>query len=75
MLWTDVLVFILSILIILTVGTQQSQDSVSDAFSGEKSDLFKDQKARGLELFLMRSAFVFALVFVVLILVSLSLHK
>jgi len=57
--WADVLVFIFSILIILTVATQQAQDSVQDAFSGEKSDLFKDQKTRGFELFLMRSAFVF----------------
>lgn len=73
--WADILIFILSILLILTVGTQQSQDSVKDAFSGEKSDLFKDQKARGFELFLMRSAFVFALAFVSLIFVSLYLHS
>jgi preprotein translocase subunit SecG len=73
--WADVLVFIFSILIILTVATQQAQDSVQDAFSGEKSDLFKDQKTRGFELFLMRSAFVFSLVFVAFVFVSLFLHK
>jgi len=75
MLWTDILIFILSILIILIVGTQQSQDSVSDAFSGEKADLFKDQKTRGFELFLMRSGFIFSVIFVVLIFVTLLLHK
>lgn len=73
--WADIIIFILSILIILTIGTQQSQDNVQDAFSGEKSDLFKDQKTRGFELFLMRSTFVFAVIFVVLILVSLYLHR
>jgi len=75
MIWSDVIVFIFSILIILTVGTQQSQDSVQDAFSGEKSDLFKDQKTRGFELFLMRSAFIFSVVFVAFVLVSLFLHN
>lgn len=75
MIWSDVIVFIFSILIILTVGTQQSQDSVQDAFSGEKSDLFKDQKTRGFELFLMRSAFMFSVVFVAFVLVSLFIHN
>lgn len=75
MLWPDILVFIFSILIIITVGFQQSQDSVQDAFSGEKSDLFKDQKTRGFELFLMRSGFVFSLALVAFVLVSLYLHR
>lgn len=74
MIWVDYIILVLSLLLIFTVGLQQSQDSVQDAFSGEKSDLFKDQKARGFELFLMRTSFVFAVVFVSLILVSLYLH-
>lgn len=73
--WADILVFILSVLVILIVGTQQSQDSVQDAFSGEKSDLFKDQKTRGFELFLMRGAFIFTVLFVTFVFVSLFLHR
>lgn len=75
MIWVDYIILVLSLLLLLTVGLQQSQDSVQDAFSGEKSDLFKDQKARGFELFLMRTSFVFAVIFVSLILVSLYLHR
>lgn len=74
MIWVDYIILVLSLLLIFTVGLQQSQDSVQDAFSGEKSDLFKDQKTRGFELFLMRTSFVFAVTFVSLVLVSLYLH-
>lgn len=70
----DYVVLVISILLILSVGLQQSQDNVQDAFSGEKSDLFKDQKARGIELFLMRTSFVLAVAFVALVLVTLYLH-
>lgn len=71
----DIVVLIFSVLLILTVGLQQSQDNVQDAFSGEKSDLFKDQKTRGFELFLMRGAFVLSVVYIAFVLVSLFLHR
>lgn len=74
MLAVDYVIFVLSILLIITVGLQQSQDNVQDAFSGEKSDLFKDQKARGIELFLMRTSLVLSIAFVALIFVTLYLH-
>lgn len=74
MIWVDYLVLVVGILLILTVSVSKSQDNIQDAFSGEKSDLFKQQKARGIELFLMRSTFVLALLFVGLIFLSLYLH-
>ncbi len=74
MLGIDYVIFVLSILLVISVGLQQSQDNVQDAFSGEKSDLFKDQKARGFELFLMRTSLVLSIVFIALIFVTLYLH-
>ena len=46
MLWSDWLVFILSILMVANVLLQQSKDDLQDAFSGDKSELFKNKKAR-----------------------------
>lgn len=74
MIWVDYLILVVGILLILVVAIQDSQDSIQDAFSGEKSDLFKQQKVRGIELFLMRSTFAFAILFVGLIFLSLALH-
>lgn len=74
MIWADYIILVLSALLILTVGMQQAQDDVKDAFSGSKSDLFKDQKARGVELFLMRTSFVLSIIFVAFVFVSLALH-
>ena len=74
MIWVDYLILVVGILLILVVAIQDSQDSIQDAFSGEKSDLFKQQKVRGIELFLMRSTFAFPILFVGLIFLSLALH-
>ncbi len=75
MIWSDIVVLILGILIILFVAVQESQDNIQEAFSGEKSDLFKNQKARGLELFLMRSTFVLVALFVFFVILTLVLRK
>jgi preprotein translocase subunit SecG len=57
-----------------TVLLQTSQDDIKDAFSGEKSELFKNRKSRGLELFLVRSSAVLSVILVVLVIVSNQLH-
>ena len=75
MIWSDVVVLILGILIILFVAVQESQDNIQEAFSGEKSDLFKNQKARGIELFLMRSTFVLVALFIFFLILTLVLRK
>ncbi|NMA05603.1 MAG: preprotein translocase subunit SecG [Acholeplasmataceae bacterium] len=75
MIWSDVVVLILGILIILFVAVQESQDNIQEAFSGEKSDLFKNQKARGIELFLMRSTFVLVALFIFFVILTLVLRK
>ncbi len=75
MIWSDIIVFILGVLLILSVSFQEAQDNIKDAFSGEKSDLFKDQKARGIELFLMRSTFIIAALFVIMVFVTLLIPR
>lgn len=70
MLWSDWLVFILSILMVANVLLQQSKDDLQDAFSGDKSELFKNKKARGLESVLNITMAVFSVLFVIFIIVS-----
>lgn len=75
MIWSDYIVFVLGILLILLVSIQESQDNIQEAFSGAKSDLFKNQKTRGLDLILMRSTFVVVILFVFFVFLSLILHR
>ncbi|PKK99361.1 MAG: preprotein translocase subunit SecG [Tenericutes bacterium HGW-Tenericutes-2] len=74
MIWVDYLIIIVAILLVITVLLQHSQDNIQDAFSGEKSELFKNKKTRGLELFLVRSSAVLALLLIVLVVTSNLLH-
>ena len=53
---------------------QGSKDDINDAFNGSKSDLFKNQKTRGVELFMQRTTAGLAVVYVALVLVSVFLH-
>lgn len=50
----DYVVLGLSLLMIVVTMLQESKDDIKDAFSGEKSELFKNQKTRGAELVLRR---------------------
>jgi preprotein translocase subunit SecG len=74
MLFVDYLIIIVSILLVVAVLLQSSQDDIKDAFSGEKSELFKNRKTRGLELFLLRTSAVLATLLIVLVVVSNNLH-
>ena len=60
--------------LIVSVALQSSQDNVASAFSGEKSELFKNSKARGVELFLMRFTAITSILFVAMIVVSILTH-
>ena len=66
----DVFVFIISILMIVVVLMQGSKDNIEDAFSGNKSELFKNQKSRGLEAFLQKATWVIGISFIVLTIIS-----
>ncbi len=66
----DVFIIIFSILLIIIVMMQESKDNINDAFSGQKTELFKNQKTRGIELFFQRTTAVLAVIFFVLIIIS-----
>jgi preprotein translocase subunit SecG len=65
----DVLLLIVSVFLIVVVLMQSSKDDISDAFSGNKSELFKNQKSRGLEAVLQKATWVLGIVFIVLAIV------
>ena len=62
----DVLLLIVSIVLIVLVLLQSSKDDINDAFSGSKSELFKNQKSRGLEAVLQKATWVIGILFFVL---------
>jgi preprotein translocase subunit SecG len=47
--WYDWILLLVSAALILIIVLQNSKDDVNNTFSGEKSDLFANQKARGPE--------------------------
>tara|TARA_B100001939_G_C16895137_1_gene597211 strand:- start:540 stop:764 length:225 start_codon:yes stop_codon:yes gene_type:complete len=74
MIFIDYIAIFATVFLIITVLLQQSSDNISDAFSGEKSELFKDRKTRGLELFLSRSSYILIFIIVLAILLSNNLR-
>lgn len=66
----DWFILIISILLIIIVMMQNSKDDINDAFSGSKTDLFKNQKTRGIDLVLERGTMALAVIFFVLIVVA-----
>lgn len=64
MMWIDYIVLVLSIALIAIVMMQNSKDDINDAFNGSKSELFKNQKTRGVELLLQRVTIVLGVLFV-----------
>ncbi len=70
----DFIILIVSICLVVVVLMQQSKDDINDAFSGSKSELFKNQKSRGIELFLERSTAVLAILFIVLVLAAAAMQ-
>ena len=65
---------IVAILLIIIVMLQGSKDDINDAFNGSKSELFKNQKTRGIELIMQRGTAVLAVLFVILVITSVALH-
>ena len=74
MIWVDFIALIAVILLIGAVMLQQSSDDISSAFSGEKSELFKERKTRGLELFLTRGTVILTVIVVFAVLLSNNLR-
>ncbi|MCK9235531.1 MAG: preprotein translocase subunit SecG [Acholeplasmataceae bacterium] len=74
MIWVDWIAIISTILLIIVVLLQSSDEDIQDAFSGEKSELFKNKKIRGFELFLTRMSIVFTIVMIVSVVLSNNLR-
>ena len=66
----DWFVLVISILMIVVVLLQGSKDNIDDAFSGSKSELFKNQKSRGLEAVLQKATWVIGILFIALTILS-----
>lgn len=73
--WVDYIILVAAVLLIAVVLMQNAQDDIQDAFSGAKSELFKNQKARGFERVLNISAFVLSAIFIIGTIVSRALIK
>lgn len=60
----DIVLLVVSLFLITLVVLQSSKDSIDSAFSGEKSELFNNQKQRGYELLLSRITLGTSLLFI-----------
>lgn len=74
MIWVDYLVIVLAVFLIAAVLLQNSDEDAASAFSGEKSELFKNKKDRGIDLILTRATLVITTLLIVLVVVSNLLH-
>lgn len=70
MIWVDYLALIFGIALTVLVAMQNGKDDIQDALSGERSELFKNQKARGFEFVLMVSTIVCSVIFFGLVILS-----
>lgn len=70
----DWFILVISLFLIVIVMMQNSKDDINDAFSGSKTDLFKNQKTRGIDLVLERATLVLAVVFFVLIIIAACIY-
>ena len=66
----DIVLLVIALFLITLVVLQSSKDSAANAFSGEKSELFNNQKQRGFELILNRVTMGTSVVFIVMSIVA-----
>lgn len=66
----DYIVLVVALLLVVLVMMQDSKDNIQDAFSGERSDLFKNQKQRGFEKILSIVTASVAMLFITLTIVA-----
>lgn len=64
--WYDYILLVVSIIMILIVVLQSSKEDGMNAFTGEKSELFANQKQRGLEKVINQTTTVLSIVFFIL---------
>jgi preprotein translocase subunit SecG len=69
----DLILLLVALMLITLVVLQSSKDSAANAFSGEKSELFNNQKQRGFELVMNRITLVVSLLFITLSVVAIAI--
>ncbi len=60
----DYILLVISVFYIILITIQPSKDDASNAFSGEKAELFDDKKERGSELMMTRITTVMTALFI-----------
>jgi len=63
----DYAIIATGIIIIILVAMQNSKDDLGSALTGGNSELFKHQKERGAEVYIVRATYAFSIVFIALI--------
>ncbi len=69
----DIALLLVSLILITLIVMQSSKDSAANAFSGEKSELFNNQKQRGFELILNRVTMGVSAAFIVLSILAIAI--
>ncbi len=64
--YLDVLLLIDGMIVITFVALQQAKGGLGEALTGANTELFKNQKERGVELFLSRGTLITVVLFIVL---------
>jgi len=69
----DMILLLVALVLITLVVLQSSKDSAANAFSGEKSELFNNQKQRGFELVMNRITLGVSLLFITLSVIAIAI--
>lgn len=64
--FVDIILLIDTAMVITLVALQEAKGGLGEALTGANTELFKNQKERGVELFLSRATLVTVVLFVVL---------
>ena len=62
----DVILMIVSICIIVLVAMQHTKQGLTESLSGSNSELFKNQKERGAEVYIVRATYILSIAFVII---------
>ena len=62
----DYAMIVVSIIIIILVAMQNSKDDLGSALTGGNSELFKHQKERGAEVYIVRATYTFSIILIAL---------
>ncbi|MFA6843280.1 MAG: preprotein translocase subunit SecG [Bacilli bacterium] len=62
----DIALLIISGLLITIIILQESDDDITSAFTGEKSELFSNKKERGIEVWIKRTTSALSVTFLII---------